>query len=302
MAHYFSARPWQKKCAAAHALKSIGPHGQHCDHYIHTPTRWSTLPSHVPTRPPPPPLESEASEVASRHSYSGLAQQGQLTSCHKLCSPESGDYIPRRSSWFGDVSDLKGSRWGSMTGSSGSLRGQEGWILHTPPLYTLLGPVSSAHSTTVGPIRAFADSRAEVTKKMKTLLLLALAFIKRVGDISVDDLCLEFGPADSQIILRPGYVPEVPTTPFRARWWACKRCPGGGGLSPSFALSCPSIEMLRWQDAKLQDLRPALCLPRRPAEGESHLNAEDGPLDSGRHQSGLSGTGCALPVQVESSL
>ncbi len=119
-----------------------------------------------------------------------------------------------------------------------------------PPLYTLLGPVSSAHSTTVGPIRAFADSRAEVTKKMKTLLLLALAFIKRVGDISVDDLCLEFGPADSQIILRPGYVLEVPTTPFRARWWACKRCPGGGGLSPSFALSCPSIEMLRWQDCK----------------------------------------------------
>ncbi len=31
-------------------------------------------PSHVTTRPPPTPLESEASEVASRHSYSGLAQ------------------------------------------------------------------------------------------------------------------------------------------------------------------------------------------------------------------------------------
>ncbi len=42
------------------------------------------LPSHVATRPPPPSLESEASEVASRHSYSGLAQPDSrraVTSC-----------------------------------------------------------------------------------------------------------------------------------------------------------------------------------------------------------------------------
>ncbi len=45
-----------------------GPYKQHCDRCVHQPTRWSTLPSHVATRPPPPPLESEASEVASRHS------------------------------------------------------------------------------------------------------------------------------------------------------------------------------------------------------------------------------------------
>ncbi len=38
--------------------------------------RWSTLPSHVATHPPPPPLESEAFEVASCHSQSGLAQPG----------------------------------------------------------------------------------------------------------------------------------------------------------------------------------------------------------------------------------
>ncbi len=62
-----------------------GPHGQHCDRCVHQPTRWSTLPSHVATRPPPPPpLESEVSEVASRHSYSGLAQPDSrraVTSC-----------------------------------------------------------------------------------------------------------------------------------------------------------------------------------------------------------------------------
>ncbi len=60
-----------------------GPYGQHCDRCVHQPTRWSTLPSHVATRPPPPP-ESEASEVASRHSYSGLAQPDSrraVTSC-----------------------------------------------------------------------------------------------------------------------------------------------------------------------------------------------------------------------------
>ncbi len=60
------------------------PYGQHCDRCVHQPSRWSTLPSHVATRPPPHPLESEASEVASRHSYSGLAQpdsQRAVTSC-----------------------------------------------------------------------------------------------------------------------------------------------------------------------------------------------------------------------------
>ncbi len=60
------------------------PYGQHGYHCVHQPTRWSTLPSHVTTRPPPPPLESEASEVASRHSYPGLAQPDSrraVTSC-----------------------------------------------------------------------------------------------------------------------------------------------------------------------------------------------------------------------------
>ncbi len=55
---------------------------------------------------------------------------------------------------------------------------------------------------------------------MKTLLLTASASIKRVGDLqafSVDESCLEFGPADSSATLRPrpGYVTKVPTTHFR---------------------------------------------------------------------------------------
>ncbi len=51
-----------------------GPYGQHCDRCVHQPPGWSTLPSPVATRPPSPPLESEASEVASRRSYPWRAQ------------------------------------------------------------------------------------------------------------------------------------------------------------------------------------------------------------------------------------
>ncbi len=61
-----------------------GPYRQHSDRHVHQPTRWSMLPSHVPTHPTPPPLESEASEVALRHSYFGLAQPDSrraVTSC-----------------------------------------------------------------------------------------------------------------------------------------------------------------------------------------------------------------------------
>ncbi|CAM4684078.1 unnamed protein product [Leuciscus chuanchicus] len=55
---------------------------------------------------------------------------------------------------------------------------------------------------------------------IKTALLVELASIKRVVDLqafSVDEACLEFGPANSHVILRPrpGYVTKVPTTPFR---------------------------------------------------------------------------------------
>ncbi len=53
-----------------------GPQGQHCDCCVHQPTRWSTLPLHVANRLPPPPLELEASEVASCHSHFWSAQQG----------------------------------------------------------------------------------------------------------------------------------------------------------------------------------------------------------------------------------
>ncbi|CAM4610191.1 unnamed protein product [Leuciscus chuanchicus] len=57
---------------------------------------------------------------------------------------------------------------------------------------------------------------------LKSALLMALASIKRVGDLqalSVSPSCLEFGFGDSKVTLKPrhGYVPKVLSTPFRAQ-------------------------------------------------------------------------------------
>ncbi|XDV11895.1 hypothetical protein PO909_000690 [Leuciscus waleckii] len=78
---------------------------------------------------------------------------------------------------------------------------------------------------------------------MKTALLVALASIKRVGDLqafSVDEACLEFGPANSHVILRPrlGYVPKVPTTPFRDQVVNLQALPLEEA-DPALALLCP---------------------------------------------------------------
>ncbi len=93
---------------------------------------------------------------------------------------------------------------------------------------------------------------------MKTLLLLALASIKRVGDLhafSVDDSCLQFGPADSQIILRPrpGYVPKVPTTPFRDQVVSLQALPPEEA-DPALALPCP-VRALRHYVDRTQSFR-----------------------------------------------
>ncbi|XDV27979.1 hypothetical protein PO909_031413 [Leuciscus waleckii] len=57
---------------------------------------------------------------------------------------------------------------------------------------------------------------------LKTAFLMALASVKRVGDLhalSVSASCLDFGPNDSKVILKPrhGYVPKVLSTPFRSQ-------------------------------------------------------------------------------------
>ncbi|XDV36868.1 hypothetical protein PO909_006583, partial [Leuciscus waleckii] len=78
---------------------------------------------------------------------------------------------------------------------------------------------------------------------IKTALLVALASIKRVGDLQAfvtDHACLEFGPANSHVILRPrpGYVPKVPTTPFRDQVVNLQALPLEEA-DPALALLCP---------------------------------------------------------------
>ncbi len=53
-----------------------GPCEQHCDRCVYQPARRFTLPSHVATRPPPPSLESEVSEVPSCHPHPRSVQSG----------------------------------------------------------------------------------------------------------------------------------------------------------------------------------------------------------------------------------
>ncbi len=93
---------------------------------------------------------------------------------------------------------------------------------------------------------------------MKTLLLTALASIKRVGDLQaflVDDSCLQFGPADSSATLRPrpGYVPKVPTTPFRDQVVNLQALPPEEA-DPALALLCP-VRALRQYTDRTQSFR-----------------------------------------------
>ncbi len=122
---------------------------------------------------------------------------------------------------------------------------------------------------------------------LKTVLLTALASVKRVGDLqafSVDDSCLEFGPAHSHVVLRPrpGYVPKVPTMPFRDQ--------------------VVNLQALPREEADPEDLRPALCLLRRTAEGKGCLQTETCPLDSGGYSLGLSGPTLTVPPWCEHTL
>ncbi len=78
---------------------------------------------------------------------------------------------------------------------------------------------------------------------VKTSLLTALTSIKRVGDLqafSVSEEWLVFGPAYSNVVLRPrpGYMPKVPTTSFRDQVVNLQALPSKEA-DPALALLCP---------------------------------------------------------------
>ncbi len=77
----------------------------------------------------------------------------------------------------------------------------------------------------------------------KTALLTVLTSIKRVGDLQVflvSEECLVIRPAYSDVVLRPrpGYVPKVPTTPFRDQVVNLQALPSEEA-APALALLCP---------------------------------------------------------------
>ncbi len=96
-----------------------GPHRQHCCCCIYQPARRFTLPSHVATCPPPPPLDLEASEVPSCHPHpSQECSIGQPILC-KIREDEEqvllvAPYWHLCGSWMG----RRGSRWPTPGGSA----------------------------------------------------------------------------------------------------------------------------------------------------------------------------------------
>ncbi|KAI2651129.1 hypothetical protein H4Q32_019152 [Labeo rohita] len=102
------------------------------------------------------------------------------------------------------------------------------------------------------PFESFASVELKYLS-LKTVLLIALTSINSVGDLhafSVSETCLEFGPADSHVTLRPrpSYVPKVPITPFRDQVVNLQALPREEAY-PAFsvAVSCSCITHLRGQ-------------------------------------------------------
>ncbi len=92
----------------------------------------------------------------------------------------------------------------------------------------------------------------------KTALLTALTSIKRVGYLqafSVSEECLVFGSDYSHVVLRPwpGYVPKVPTTPFRDQVVNLQALPSEEA-DPALELLCP-VRALRIYVDRTQSFR-----------------------------------------------
>jgi len=72
------------------------------------------------------------------------------------------------------------------------------------------------------PVRGNPVIRHETLVVQDSVFLMALASVMHIGDLqalSVSATCMEFGPNDSKVILKPrhGYVPKSLNTPFRVQ-------------------------------------------------------------------------------------
>ncbi len=95
------------------------------------------------------------------------------------------------------------------------------------------------------------------TLSLKTAQLLALASVKRVGDLqalSVNLACLEFGPENLNLKPRLGFISKVLSTPFRAQVIAHSVLSPPTGSQES--LLCP----VRARKVYIQKVRTAFLL------------------------------------------
>ncbi len=148
--------------------------------------------------------------------------------------------------------------WESMISSWGSWRGPGGWIPPGLPLCPLGTSLSSWLDFRGAPLSRWTQSSWSSALSLKTALLTALTSIKRVGDLQaflVSEECLVFGPVYSHVVLRsrPGYVPKVPTTPFRDQVVNLQALPSEEA-DPALALLCP-VRALRIYVTRTRSVR-----------------------------------------------
>ena len=121
---------------------------------------------------------------------------------------------------------------------------------------------------------------------LKTALLLALASVKHMGDLqvlSVSPTCLEFGPNNSKVVLKPRhrYIPKVLSTPFRAQVITLSALPPLE-QDQELNLLCPVrvLKVYIEHSATFRQVRTALCMLRWLHQGVSGQGAETFQLDN----------------------
>ncbi|KAL0172543.1 hypothetical protein M9458_032854, partial [Cirrhinus mrigala] len=141
---------------------------------------------------------------------------------------------------------------------------------HTIPTWDLSTVLRALKSS---PFEPLSDADLK-TLTLKSALLLALVSVKRIGDLqalSISPSCLEFGPGDSKVILKPrhGYVPKVPSTPFRAQVVTLYALPSSEGDQEALRMKSDQLFVCFGGRNKGQPPIPPWCVPTQQEAGVS---------------------------------
>ncbi len=131
--------------------------------------------------------------------------------------------------------------WESMISSWGSWRGPGGWIPPGLPLCPLGTSISSRLDFRGGPLSRWTQSSwSSCLLRQRSWRAHFHQTGRDLQAFSVSEECLVFGPVYSHVVLRPrpGYVPKVPTTPFRDQVVNLQALPSEEA-DPALALLCP---------------------------------------------------------------